>query len=130
MEYIEGQRILDYFADKDVTKKDILNIIEKVLVQLYTMDKLKISKLELTHPYKHIIIRNKEPVQIDFERCTYTNKPKNVTQFIQFLCSGKIAHIVKNKDIKIDAKALRELALKYKKDIKKEYIKEILSCIE
>lgn len=130
MEYIDGQRILDYFANIDTTKKDIINIIEKILEQVHDMDKLKISKLELTHPYKHIIIRNKKPIQIDFERCTYTDKPKNVTQFIQFLCSGKIAHIVKNKNIKIDVKTLRELALKYKKDYKKEYLKKILDCIQ
>lgn len=129
MEYIDGLRILDYLADKNTTKKDIISVIEKILIQVYDMDKLGISKLELTHPYKHIIVRNKIPVQIDFERCTYTNKPKNTTQFIQFLCSGKVAHMVKSKDIKIDVKALRELALKYKKDIKKEYLKEILECL-
>jgi HemK-related putative methylase len=130
MEYIDGQRILDYLADKNTTKKDIISIIEKILVQVYDMDKLKISKLELTHPYKHIIIRNKIPIQIDFERCTYTDKPKNVTQFIQFLCSGKVAHIIKNKHIKVNVKTLRELALKYKKDIKKEYLKEIIDSIQ
>jgi len=129
MEYIDGQRILDYLVDKDTTKKDIINIIEKILEQVYDMDKLGISKLELTHPYKHIIIRNKKPIQIDFERCTYTNKPKNVTQFIQFLCSGKTAHMVKNKEVKINVKVLRELALKYKKDYNKKYLKEILACL-
>ncbi len=129
MEYIDGLRILDYLADKNTTKKDIISVIEKILVQVYDMDKLGISKLELTHPYKHIIVRNNIPVQIDFERCTYTNKPKNTTQFIQFLCSGKVNHIIKDKHIKVNVKALRELALKYKKDIKKEYIKEILECL-
>jgi putative serine/threonine protein kinase len=130
MEYIDGQRILDYLADKNTSKKDIISIIEKILVQVYDMDKLGISKLELTHPYKHIIIRNKIPIQIDFERCTYTNKPKNVTQFIQFLCSGNVAHIIKDKNIKVDVKALRELALKYKKELKKEYLKEIIDSIQ
>ena len=120
MEYIDGERILDYL--KHSNKKQAKSILSKILDQLYIMDKLKINKLEMTNPYKHIIVRNHKPIQIDFERCIYTTNPKNVTQFIQFLTSGKV-HILVDKD------ELRAIAINYKRDMKKSYIKDILKRI-
>jgi putative serine/threonine protein kinase len=100
MEYIKGDRILDFLAKADA--KQIKTIINKTLQQCRSMDELGINKRELTNPYKHIIIRKKriqgsgmvalEPVMIDFERCQYTQKPKNVTQFLQFLGSGLVVN--------------------------------------
>ena len=119
MEYIKGDRILDYLKKANKTQK--IAILTKILDQLYIMDKLKINKLELTNPYKHIIVRNNEPIQIDFERCIYTNSPKNVTQFIQFLSSGKVG--------KTDITRLRFIASNYKKNMNKDCIKEIIMCI-
>jgi len=127
MEYIEGDRILDYLEKS--TKKQIIALIEKILEQLYIMDELKINKLELTNPYKHIIVRNHIPIQIDFERCIYTNKPKNVTQFIQFLSSGKLKLLFKQKNMAVNLDTLRTIAINYKKEINKKYLKEILECL-
>lgn len=119
MEYIDGERILDYL--NSATKKQAIAIIKKIIDQLYIMDKLNINKMELINPYKHIIVRDNEPIQIDFERCIYTTNPKNVTQFIQFLSSGKVG--------KVDKDELRIIARKYKTDMKYEYLKEIIQCI-
>jgi putative serine/threonine protein kinase len=119
MEYIKGDRILDYL--KKATKTQKIPILEKILDQLYIMDKLKINKLELTNPYKHIIVRNHKPIQIDFERCIYTEKPKNVTQFIQFLASGKVG--------KTDKKKLFDIAKNYKTNYDKKYLKEIIKTL-
>jgi release factor glutamine methyltransferase len=127
MEYIKGNRILDYLEKS--TKKQIIDILDKILNQLFIMDELKINKLELTNPYKHIIVRNHIPIQIDFERCIYTTKPKNVTQFIQFLSSGKLNVLFKQKNISIDLDKLRIIAIIYKKEINKKYLKEILKCL-
>ncbi|MGV8171652.1 MAG: HemK2/MTQ2 family protein methyltransferase [Candidatus Woesearchaeota archaeon] len=121
MEYIKGERILDYV--KKANKKQVINIIKKILDQLYIMDKLKINKLELINPYKHIIVRNHEPILIDFERCIHTEKPKNVTQFIQFLCSGKVG-------LKINVEALQDIAKKYKDTYDKKYLEEIIKNIK
>src|SRR3989344_1331523 len=76
-EFVKGDPILEY-------KKSLKKIILNVLDQCYVLDKLKINKLEMHHPVKHIII-DKYPVLIDFERCYYTKHPKNVTQFCQFI---------------------------------------------
>jgi len=127
MEYIKGDRILNYLEKSN--KKQIIAILTKILNQLYIMDKLKINKLELTNPYKHIIVRNNKPIQIDFERCIHTNKPKNITQFIQFLSSGQIKNIFTKKDINIDSDKLRNLAKNYKKNQNKNVIKEILTTL-
>ena len=129
MEYIQGMRILDYFKDNYVKKKQIKDVIEKILLQLYAMDVSKVNKLEMTNPYKHIIIRDDFPVMIDFERCIYTEKPKNITQFIQFLCSGKLINILSKKHIEINTSALLNLAKNYKNDYDEKYLKKILECI-
>ena len=134
MEFIDGQRILEYFDDDKTTKKDVIEVMTKVLDQLLIMDGLGINKLEMTNPYKHIIIyisdKGINPVMIDFERCIYTEKPKNITQFIQFLCSGNLRHILKKKNIEIDTDKLFDIAKGYKKDMKDKYIREILRCIK
>lgn len=133
MEYIEGKRILNFFEDTKTEKNNIKNVIEKILKQLFIMESLGINKKELINPYKHIIIRDEEPVMIDFERCQYTDRPKNVTQFIQFLCSGTVNHIFKEKGIVVDIRALRDIAKNYKiqNSIQKDnqIIHYIVNCI-
>lgn len=136
MEYVDGKRILE-FLDTGAGKATVISIIKSILNQLYTMDMLGINKTELTNPYKHIIINSKhEPVMIDFERCHHTNKPKNLTQFIQFLCSGKFKLSLKKNSLDIDVAALRMIAEDYKKHIiilKKtddSIIDRIICCIQ
>ena len=127
MEYIEGERIVEYFGNHD--KKDILSVIKLILDQLFVMDGLNINKLELTNPYKHIIVRDNKPYQIDFERCIYTEKPKNVTQFIQFLTSGRLGQIFKEKDVHINTDRLLKIAQAYKENHDKRYFNEIMKNI-
>ncbi|MGV8141740.1 MAG: HemK2/MTQ2 family protein methyltransferase [Candidatus Woesearchaeota archaeon] len=127
MEYIKGDRILEYMQNS--TKEQIITIIDRILEQLYMMDKLNINKTELTNPYKHIIVRNDRPVQIDFERCSYVEKPKNVTQFVQFLTSGKVPHILKDKGIGLDTERLHDLAKQYKEEYNLALIKPMIECL-
>lgn len=81
-EYIEGELFSDYYEKfgKDKSK----TIIKEVLRQCRVLDKLKMNKFEMHNPVKHIIV-GKKVVMIDFERCIISEKPKNVTQFVQFL---------------------------------------------
>ncbi|HLD15682.1 MAG TPA: hypothetical protein VJB94_03840 [Candidatus Nanoarchaeia archaeon] len=80
MEFVEG-RLFDDWLKENYDKK----VVVKIMKQCYLLDKLKINKFELTNPVKHIIIKDNNPVMIDFERCKRTLSPKNVTQFVQFL---------------------------------------------
>lgn len=115
--YIKGKRFIDYFKEtKD--KKKLNKIIINIFNQCYMMDKLKVNKYEMHNPYKHIIIQKGRPVMIDFERCRKTNKPKNITQFCQFLL--KLG-------FKVDRNQLLRLLIDYKKSYDKYQLNKILN---
>ncbi len=126
-EFVKGDFILD-FIEKN-TKQEIIMAIKEVFRQLYIMDKLKVDKEEMHHPLKHVII-DKKPVLIDFERCRKTVKPKNVTQFCQFVTSSLTCPLLKSKEIKINKKGMIELAKKYKKDMSGKNLNQILNMIK
>lgn len=123
MEFIQGERILDFFERAD--KTGIVKVIKDSLEQARKLDKMGINKYELTNPYKHIIVHYEKPIMIDFERCKEVDNPKNVTQLVQFLTSGKVKNILKDKKINLDTEDLRELAKKYKKKYDKKHFDEI-----
>tara|TARA_Y100000310_G_C20465028_1_gene707190 strand:- start:23 stop:565 length:543 start_codon:yes stop_codon:yes gene_type:complete len=115
MEYIEGEKILDY-AEK-APKKNLKKVLVDLLRQCRTMDKMKVNKLEMNHPLKHVLVRDNKVVLIDFERCKRTEKPKNVTQVCQFLARyfGVIGILEKAKD--------------YKEDFSENSYKEVKKCL-
>lgn len=121
--YVKGDFVLDFL--KKSNKNKIIKIISQIFEQLYVMDRLKLNKEEMHHPYKHIII-GKKPVMIDFERCKFSEKPKNVTQFCQFLISKKIMDILKNKNIVIDEERMKECARDYKHNPGRKRFEKIL----
>lgn len=86
MEYIRGAPIGEYLENHSFSAA----LAKEVLDQCHVLDKLHVNKFEMHHPTKHILITAGKPsrktvVMIDFERCRWTEKPKNVTQFVQFL---------------------------------------------
>ena len=115
-EFIKGKFFVDWI--KTNKEREIKNIIKKILLQCRIMDKLKINKKEFHKPIKHIIISKNKAVMIDFERCYHTEKPKNVTQFCQFLLSIN----------KIKPEAI-DLLKEYKKDESEKNFKKILDLI-
>ncbi|MBS3152318.1 hypothetical protein J4230_02810 [Candidatus Woesearchaeota archaeon] len=80
-EFIKGETLKDFLKNKKNYKK----VLENIMHQCEIMDELKINKEEMHKPLKNIIIKNKIPVIIDFERCHFTSRPKNVNQFKEFL---------------------------------------------
>jgi len=78
------------------------------------------------HPVKHIIIKNNSPVLIDFERCRYTEEPKNVTQFCDFLIGDRVTGHLKKKNINLDKTRIIELARQYKENQTKANFMKIL----
>lgn len=112
-EFVKGKFFVDYLKTSRNPKK----IIKDVLKQCRILDKLKINKKEMHHPIKHILIY-KKPVMIDFERCYYAEKPKNVTQFCQFL---RLNNLIEPRMIPI----LKE----YKKNENNENFKKILKLV-
>lgn len=119
-EFIDGIRILDYL--KNANKKEKNRIIKNVLLQCRVLDKLKIDKYEMNNPYKHILI-GKQIKMIDFERCKIVNKPKNVTQFCQFIISKKVG-------LKVNGNKFIKILKKYKNNQTDKNFKRILNYLK
>ncbi len=110
-EFVEGEYIEDWLpkASPEAVKKVLVDVLE----QCFILDQMKVNKEEMHNPLKHIIIDAKNmPVLIDFERCYETEKPHNVTQFVDFI--GKRQKLLLKKGFAFGLKELREAAVKYK----------------
>lgn len=119
MELIQGITIKDFFEKSQEKEKRKISI--RILKQLRTLDILGIDKEEMHNPYKHIIIKNKNtPIMIDFERAHFTQNPKNITQFVQYLCIN----------LDIDKEKIRKLAAMYKRDHSDKSFNKIILQIE
>ncbi|MBL7051820.1 MAG: hypothetical protein ISS01_01900 [Nanoarchaeota archaeon] len=115
MEFIDGERILD-FSEK-ANKKDLKKVLLDLLDQCRTLDKLNVNKYEMHRPLKHVLVRKNKVVMIDFERCKYVLKPKNITQVCQFIARYyKISGIL-------------EKAKKYKETFSENDYKEVRKCL-
>jgi len=130
-EYIDGD-FFPIFLGHSKTKNLILKIIKNVFTQCFRMDKSKVDKEEMHHPYKHIIIekKTKKPILIDFERCHKTKDPKNTTQFSSYMISEVIVNLLKEKGINVDKEKMIKAAKNYKKDISKKNLDKIVSLIK
>jgi putative serine/threonine protein kinase len=124
--FVEGEFILDWLLKSE--KEAIRKVLVDLLKQCKKLDDLNVNKEEMHHPQKHILITNNNfPVMLDFERCHITEKPSNVTQFIEFIC--RIEGELVKKDFNISVSKLRELAKKYKDSYSGEVFKEIVFFI-
>lgn len=128
MECIEGDLFEEFIQTHQ--KKEIVLMIKKLLHQMYLLDTLGINKYEMNHPDKHIIIRNHVPIMIDFERCRYTEDPKNITQVVQFLSAGRITALLEKKGIHVDKKKIQDVARIYKLHRTKENFDKIIKLIK
>ena len=112
-EFIDGE-----LFDNLIRKNKDKNLIKEIFNQCYIMDKLNVNKFEMHNPVKHIIItKENKPIMIDFERCKFTQKPKNVTQFCQYLLKF---------NFNVDRNKLEGLMKEYKKDYDRKVFDEIV----
>lgn len=126
MEYVTGRPIENYFRESST--RQIKNALKSIVEQLFSMDRLGISKEEMSHPPKHIII-GKKVVLIDFERCHYTEKPSNVPQFCSYLCKESMLQRLNEKKINYTREKLIGAARNYKKSINRQNLICILQVI-
>ncbi len=131
-EYADGEHFPLFLQHSDEKNKTLIKkIIKRIFIQCFRMDKLKINKEEMQHPYKHIIIdRAKKPVLLDFERCHYCKEPVNVTQFSSYLISGHMIDLLKEKGIKVDREKVIAAAKRYKKDISKKNLDKLVNLVK
>lgn len=112
--YSKGKMKYYYVPGVPISEKFNRKIALEVLKQCYKMDKLGIDKFEMHHPLKHVLIGRKI-VMIDFERCKYSLKPKNVTAFSQFIAN------------KFKIKVPKKLLQEYKDDYSLKNFKKLVS---
>lgn len=124
-DFVEGDFIVD-FIEKS-SKEKIRKVLYDVFDQCFQLDKLGVTKEEMHHPLKHIIVHHGRPVLIDFERMHTTRKPQNVTQFVQFVCALK--GLLEQKGFTVDVELLRSCAASYKKKRTRDELKKILLCL-
>lgn len=122
MEFVEGERFLDWL--KNAEESEVEDVLKEIFRQVRRLDELRVDKEEMHHPIKHILISDKVKM-IDFERCHIVDKPKNLTQFCQFLMSEKVFGLLKKKGFKIEKEEIMVKLRDYKKSCGKNY-QEIL----
>jgi predicted Ser/Thr protein kinase len=125
--FINGDFIIDFIIKNNKVK--IKRILLDIIKQCRMMDKLKVNKKEMHIPIKHIIVKGNEGFMIDFERCYKTEKPKNVTQFCQFIMSNTLKHLLRKKGLKINKKILLKELKNYKHSQNEKNFKRILRLI-
>ncbi len=130
-EFVQGITISEYIENLSSEKKaDMDDILRKLFDQCRQMDCLLINKEEMHHPVKHIIITPQlKPVMIDFERANHTIKPKNLTQFIQFLTSRNLREILTKSGYSFSKEELIRAAARYKHDMSDDNFKGIISLV-
>jgi release factor glutamine methyltransferase len=122
-EFVEGIEMGCFIETSG--KKTIISVIRQVLMQCREMDKMGINKTELTNPHKDIIItREKKAVMIDFERCKRSDKPQNVTQFLQYITRKK--GDLESRGIKVSRERLITLGKAYKDSFEDKTFKNIM----
>ncbi|MBW2996546.1 methyltransferase domain-containing protein [Candidatus Woesearchaeota archaeon] len=125
--FVEGEFIPEFL--EKAGKQRIKKVINDVFKQCLVLDKMKVNKEEMHNPYKHIIV-GKKTVLIDFERTHASEKPKNVTQFCQFVSSKKVMQILKRKGFSFNKGDVNAAAQRYKKDMSKENFEKIILLLK
>ena len=125
--FVQGECISSWMEKS--SRADAITILKSVMQQCRTMDRLKVNKEEMLRPHKHVIVSNGRPVMLDFERCRKTKNPKNVTQFCQYLISGRTSEALGKKGIAISKQKLVTASKKYKKNQTAERFNEILKAM-
>jgi release factor glutamine methyltransferase len=122
--FVEGEFILTWLQQQ--SKTEIVKLLQKLLQQCLTLDIIGVNKEEMHHPIKHIVVDSlNHPTLLDFERCSETDNPKNVTQFIEFICRMK--DDLAKKGITVDLTQLRDLAAEYKDTYNPKILENIFS---
>lgn len=127
MEFVQGIPFDKYWHD--ATKAQIKRCLFDLLDQCHIMDKNYFQKLEMTRPYKNVLVHT-HCTLIDFERGRITKDPINTTQFLHFLHSSKFAAMLKERfNASFSQETLIYLAKEYKNNKNISEIKKYITLI-
>lgn len=111
-EKFSGQIILDFLESS--SKSSTIKVFNEVLKICFRLDELEINKDEMTNPYKHIYVFDDLSVKmIDYERSIFSENPKNLRQFLQYV--RRNIRVLKAKGINISEEKLFDIGKKYHK---------------
>ncbi|CAH0513810.1 unnamed protein product [Peronospora belbahrii] len=125
-ERLEGKNVVEFLdqSNKVVTPANAVWAVREMLCQCFAMDLMGVNKEEMTHPHRHIIVHSSMQLPgrwhctfIDFEKCSSTKKPKNVTQICQFLTSPRMIALLASKHLNVNILKLRQSTKRYKQNI-------------
>lgn len=127
-DFVTGDFIKEFFENEQY--KNFKKVLTDLFEQLYKLDRLKLNKEEMHHPDKHIIVTKKlKPILIDFERTKKVARPKNVTQFCQYLISINIRELLRSKGVDVDQIQMLMLAKRYKDNPSKKTLNDITNFL-
>ncbi|NQZ85281.1 MAG: methyltransferase [Nanoarchaeales archaeon] len=124
-EMYTGQTIEHFIDNPNTTLKELTIVLSEILKACFRIDELKITKFEMTNPYKHIYIESDLSIGfIDFERCIFADKPKNTTQILQYFRRNipKFGNI----GLKLSNEKILYIGKKYRDDLIPFTIQDIL----
>ncbi len=130
--FVEGQYLPDFL--EKANRIDAINVLKKVMQQCRKMDELGINKLEMTRPRRHVVVSKNGKrlvvTMIDFERCRRTEKPKNVTQFCQFISSTEMNDLLADKKLSISREKIIQYSQNYKRRPNAANLKKIMAMLK
>ena len=98
MEYIEGEKIIDWAKKTRCTAKGIRSILNNILRECFLLDNSALDHGELSKIDKHVIVGKNRNTIIDFESSSTNRKPSNVTSATQAIFIGTgLAKIIQKK---------------------------------
>ena len=117
MEYIDGEKIIDWVKKSETKAKEIRSVVKNVLRECFLLDDAGLDHGELSTIDKHVIVNKKGNTIIDFESSSVNRKTSNVTGATQGILIGTgLAKIIQKK-IKIPSKKkIIDLIRVYKKN--------------
>ena len=98
MEYIEGEKIIDWAKKTRCTAKGIRSILNSILRECFLLDNSALDHGELSKIDKHVIVGKNRNTIIDFESSSTNRKSSNVTSATQAIFIGTgLAKIIQKK---------------------------------
>jgi putative serine/threonine protein kinase len=117
MEYIEGEKIIDWAQKPETKSQEIRSVLKNVLRECYLLDDVGLDHGELSTIDKHVIISKNKNTIIDFESSSVNRKPSNVTGAAQAILIGTGLAKIIHKKMKLQKKQnIINLIRQYKKN--------------
>ena len=127
MEYIKGEKIIDWAKKPETKAKEIRHIVNNVLRECYRLDEIGLDHGELSTIDKHVIVNKKRSTIIDFESSSIDRKTSNVSGATQAIFIGTgLAKIIQKKIKLPTKKKIIELIRAYKKNPTQDIFENLL----